>query len=99
MLKIILFIFSSVEEPLSPEGEDMPKEEELEKLENSPLISGDPLNTIGSNLTHTSVHRAFPQNEPSTSSSTLDDTESSTRSSYCEAKFQMHKKNEGIFKN
>nr|XP_003466461.2 sex comb on midleg-like protein 2 [Cavia porcellus] len=82
------------EEPLSPEGEDMPKEEELEKLENSPLISGDPLNTIGSNLTHTSVHRAFPQNEPSTSSSTLDDTESSTRSSYCEAKFQMHKKNE-----
>ncbi|XP_004866201.1 sex comb on midleg-like protein 2 isoform X2 [Heterocephalus glaber] len=83
------------EEPLSPEGKDMPKEEELKKLKNSSLNSEDSLNATCSDLTYTSVHRVFSQNEPGTSSSTLAETKSSTMSSYCEAKFQMQRKNEG----
>ncbi|KAM6143387.1 sex comb on midleg-like protein 2 [Erethizon dorsatum] len=82
------------EEPLSPEGKDMSKEEELEKLKNAPLSSGHPSSFVCSNLMHTSVHRDFLQNEPSASSSILAETKSSTMSSYCEAKFQMQKKNE-----
>ncbi|EHB17601.1 Sex comb on midleg-like protein 2 [Heterocephalus glaber] len=82
------------EEPLSPEGKDMPKEEELKKLKNSPLSSGDSLNPICRDLTYTSIHRDFSQNEPGTSSSALAETKSSTMSSYCEAKFQMQRKNE-----
>uniref|UniRef100_A0A8C2YI83 Scm polycomb group protein like 2 n=2 Tax=Chinchilla lanigera TaxID=34839 RepID=A0A8C2YI83_CHILA len=70
------------EEPLSPEGKDMPKEEELEKLKNAALSSGDPLSPLlFSSLTHTSVHGDFPLNEPSTSSSTLAEPKSSSGSS------------------
>ncbi|XP_040148867.1 sex comb on midleg-like protein 2 isoform X4 [Ictidomys tridecemlineatus] len=86
---------ASKEELLSPEGEGMPKEENLpEDSKNSSLNSGDSLNPVCRNLMQTSFYKNFPQNVPGTSSSTLVGTKSSPKSSYSEDKFQMQKKSE-----
>ncbi|KAF7487212.1 Hypothetical predicted protein [Marmota monax] len=86
---------ASKEELLSPEGESMPKEENLpEDSKNSSLNSGESLNPVCRNLMQTSFYKNFPQNAPGTSSSTLVGTKSSPKSSYSEDKFQMQKKSE-----
>ncbi|XP_027631274.1 sex comb on midleg-like protein 2 [Tupaia chinensis] len=84
-------------EELSPEGNGMPKEENIPEDSKKYLLNlGNPPSPVFRNpvYTHTSVFKSFPQNVPGTSSSALGGNKSSTKTGYHDVKFQVQRKSE-----
>ncbi|ELW48738.1 Sex comb on midleg-like protein 2 [Tupaia chinensis] len=87
----------NISEELSPEGNGMPKEENIPEDSKKYLLNlGNPPSPVFRNpvYTHTSVFKSFPQNVPGTSSSALGGNKSSTKTGYHDVKFQVQRKSE-----